>query len=90
MIALENYVRASGEPCFTRAQQLSRLHPTKLLDQPHLIEEFIKLVSEECKFVDNWQADKIKPSTMIIYGKGTFLSISLMTEGGWCVARINY
>ena len=43
MVALETSVRASGEPRFTRAQQLSRLHPTKLLYQPHFIEEFINL-----------------------------------------------
>ena len=43
MVALETSARASGEPHFTHAQQLLRLHPTKLLDQPHLIEELIKI-----------------------------------------------
>ena len=63
MVALETSVRASGDIDFQRIQTIARTRYKDLEDNPDLVEEFIRLVSNSFTFVDNWESMEITPST---------------------------
>jgi hypothetical protein len=69
MIELKYPVRAADDNNFFRIQQIARYHYKKLTENPELVEEFINLCSDHLMFVDNWDDNRIPPSTMRLYSK---------------------
>ena len=69
MVALENSVRAAEDHHFFRIQQIARYHHKKLVETSELVDEFIDLCSNHLTFVDNWNDNRIPPSTMRLYSK---------------------
>ena len=69
MIALRNSVRAANDPIFYRIQEIARYDHNKLKNHPELIDEFISLCSDYLTFVDDWNDNRIPPSTIRLYSK---------------------
>ena len=69
MVCLEHSVRAHNDPEFQRIQQISRFPHSKFDEDPSLVDEFINLCSEHLTFVDDWDDERITPTTMRLYSK---------------------
>ena len=69
MVSFVNSIRASGDAAFQRIQELARFNYSKFEEEPDLIDEFVRLVSENFTFVDNWNDEQITPSTYRLYGR---------------------
>jgi predicted GIY-YIG superfamily endonuclease len=62
-------VRASQDPILQRIQQISRLSKATLENDPALKEEFKRLLSENCNFVDSIDDLSIPESAVYCYGR---------------------
>ena len=69
MVSLEQSVRAANDMPYRRIQQIARCTPKKFTEEPHLIDEFVELCSNNLTFVNSWDDEKILPSTMHLYSK---------------------
>ena len=52
-----------------RAKMKARIHPSKCIKNPHILNEFKKLASETFAFVNNWNCPEIDPTTYRLYGR---------------------
>ena len=69
IINLVNSIRASNDHLFKRLLKIPRYNYQRFQDTPELIEEFVTLCSKYFTFIDNWDDNKITPSTMSLYSK---------------------
>jgi hypothetical protein len=69
MVNLSTSVRSSGDATNQRIQEICRYNHATLQQNPALVNEFLRLVSYNCTFVDSWTHDAITPSTYRLYGK---------------------
>ena len=67
MVGLKHSVCASLDTEFQRVQVIARMHPNEY--NRHLLDEFSHLCSTVFKFVDDWDAEEITPTTVRLYGK---------------------
>ena len=69
MIVLESYVSESGDQILQQIQHISRLTFQEFIDIHRQVDEFINLFETHCKFVEDFSADVITPSTYQLYSK---------------------
>ena len=68
-VELQHSVRASSDSAFQEIQKISRYPHSRFLEEPELVEKFVTLCSEHLTFVENWDDDRITPTTMRLYSK---------------------
>lgn len=68
-VNLNHFMRASSDVNFQRIQEIARYNYQRFMDEPDLIDKFVGLCSEYLTFVNNWDDNKITPSTMRFYSK---------------------
>ena len=69
MVALKNYVRVSDDDEFQRIQQIRMLKYKRFDNETELVDEILKLCSDNLTFVDPWDNNTISTPTMIFYRK---------------------
>ena len=67
MIQLSHSVRAYGDENFQKVQNLTRMSPRKLLEDPQNKRTFRELVGSIFDFVDSWDNEKIDAHTQRMY-----------------------
>ena len=67
IVSIKNSVRAQDDNFF-RIQQIARHNYQDLIDNSHLIDEFVDLCNG-FTFVDNWEDPEITPDTFCIYAR---------------------
>lgn len=77
LVGLEHSVRAHGDVEFQRLQTIARMSPLFLQQNPHLIDEFRSLVSDNLTFVDTWDDPKITPGMLRVFSRRTSTSSAL-------------
>ena len=68
-ITLEKSIRASNDTNFQRIQDISRMHPSKYLSEPSILQEFENLLKTTCTFVTDWSDPVITNNTFRLYAK---------------------
>ena len=68
-VELQHSVRASSDLAFQEIQKISRYPHSRFLQEPELVKTFVTLCSEHLIFVENWNDDRITPTTMRLYSK---------------------
>jgi hypothetical protein len=69
MCELNTSVRACGDENWKRIQEIARYNYRHLQNSPHLIDEFVQLVSDHCTFVSDWTDPKITHDTFRVYSR---------------------
>ena len=64
MVNLKHSVRAANDEPFKRIQEIARYNYREFMRKPELVDEFEEFCSLHLTFVNDWDDDKIKPSTM--------------------------
>ena len=71
MIKLQKSVRASGDLRFQRLQEIIRMHYSKYIEKPELLDELRLLLKEVPTYVTNWSSPEISSDTYRLYGRRT-------------------
>ena len=69
MFRLEHIGRANEDLDCQRLQQIARMHPSKYINNTHILDEPKQLASEKFTFVNNWNCPEIDPSTYRLFGR---------------------
>ena len=68
MVNLKSSVRTNNINS-QRIQEIARMNYKELANNPHLIDEFEELCSQNFTFVNNWNHESIEPSTFRVYSR---------------------
>ena len=68
-VELTNSVRACNDANYERVQQIARMHPTEYKEDPSLLVEYRRLITNVFTFVKTWNDKQIDPNTFRLYGK---------------------
>ena len=66
---LEQSVRSVDDLLQQRVIQISRYSDSRIQMEPHLIDEVVQIISEECTFVRSFDDEQITRSTLRIFGR---------------------
>ena len=69
LIQLRSSVRAHGDPDFQRIQNITRMPPRTLLQDPDLEREFKSLVADNMTFARDWNDAAITPDVQRMYAR---------------------
>ena len=71
MVKLRTSVRAVGDQDYQRLQQIIRIHYSKYIEQPELLDELRELLANVPTYVENWSSSEITSNTYRLYARRT-------------------
>ena len=69
LVGLERSVRARGDKNLQEIQNITRMNPNKLIEDPELKKRFIELMLKTVSFAKNWNSDQIDAKTVRMFSK---------------------